>query len=275
MRKVYLFEDYYDIDQTATINGEFSIPLGVSENGGLEEFHITEENRGPLLVSGRCGSGKSNYLHSLLNSIFLRYSSDQVNVWLYEYAKFEYGVIMNSSIPHVTGKWIGSENNTTEDFIASLEREIEERTKMFIENGCSHYEQYLRNIGNDYLPRVLVVIEDFDMLINELFRADYSYKSRFDSIIRMAHAFGITLVFSVQDALRCGYVVANALSKHIAMRQSDESIKAQFNSADAVELANSLIIGEAIIDIPAVHKVNLLYITPDIEKKIIAQNNAK
>lgn len=64
--------------------------------------------------------------------------------------------------------------------------------------------------------------------------------------------------------------MANNLSRHIAMKQSGNSIEAQFGNNDAIELSRSLIIGEAIIDIPRIHKINLLYINPDIEKKIIA-----
>jgi len=275
MSKIFLFEDYYDVDQLPSENSEFSIPLGISEDNRLEEYHISGENGGPILVSGRCGSGKSNYLHTILNATILRNTSEQVNIWLYEYEKLEFRDFLNGSVPHITSNWIGSEHNSKEAFVAALEEEIKTRQKVFMDMGCNNFDHYLRDSGNPYLPRLLVVIEDFHTLINELFEADYSYKYRLDNILRMAHAFGITLVFAVQDVYHCQYLTANILSKHIAMIQTDDSIKEQFNCPDVVELAQSLFTGEAIIDIPSVHKVNLLYIRPDVERKVIAKYRTK
>ena len=271
MRKPYLFEDYYNIDQHPSSGSDFSIPLGVTDEMGLEEYRISGENRGLILVSGRCGSGKSNYLHTILNSTLLKYSSKDVNIWLYEYKAFEYRAFLNTSIPHITGKWIGHEDHSNEAFIDALEAEIETRKRVFIANDCTNYDHYLRNTGDSHLPRLLVIIEEFDILVHELFEADYSYRYRLDNILQMAHAFGITLVFSVQDVYHCRYITANILSKHIAMRQSDDSIKEQFNTQDAIELSHSLVIGEAIIDIPTIHKIDLLYIKPDIERLVIAK----
>lgn len=275
MRKVFLFEDYYDIDQFPSEGNEFSIPLGISEDNRLEEYHISGENRGPILVSGRCGSGKSNYLHTILNATILRNSSERVNIWLYEYEKLEFRDLLNGNVPHITSNWIGCEHNSNEAFVAALEEEIKTRQQVFMDMGCTNYDHYLRESGDSRLPRLLVVVEDFHALIHELFEADYSYKYRLDNVLRMAHAFGITLVFAVQDVYHCRYLTANILSRHIAMKQSDDSIKEQFNSLDALELSQTLFIGDAIVDIPSVHKVNLLYIKPDVERKIIAKYRTK
>lgn len=266
---MFLFEDYYDINQSTAVCKSFSIPLGVSEDGKLEEHHLSEEDGASLLVSGFCGSGKSNYIHSLINATLLQYSSAQVNIWLYAYKECEYQVFLNSSIPHLTRNWIGHEDHAKEAFILALEKEMDARQQMFMRNGITNYNHDLQTAGNAHLPQLVVIIEDFDLLIRDLFAVDYSYRYRLDKLLRTAHMFGILLVFSVQDVFKCEYLTAIDLSKHIALRQSSEAIMAQFKHMNTVRMAHTLTVGEAIIDIPAVHKVNLLYVSPETEQKII------
>lgn len=275
MNKLLLFEDYYNPDSQPFCDDEFILPLGVSDDGKLEEYKVTDVNRGLLLVSGNCGSGKSNYLHTLLNAILFKYSSQHVSIWLYEYKGCEFRDFANRNIPHITNRWIGDENNENEALVVSLEKEIKSRQEILMKNNCANYDLYLRNVDCCNLPRLVVIMDEFDMLINELFHTDINYQTRLDRIFRMAHAFGITLICSVQSVARCYFPTVNALSRHIAMRQEQDSIRVQFNDISAVMLANTLSRGEAIIDTPSTRKIKLLYISRDTEQKIIERSIAQ
>ena len=83
MNKPILFEDYYNI--TETTHSEIPalmIPIGINDQGVLDQVAITEKHWQHILVAGHSGSGKSTYLHTVLGSLLLNYTTEQVNIWL-------------------------------------------------------------------------------------------------------------------------------------------------------------------------------------------------
>ena len=102
MDKPILFEDYYDIS-TATYceNPALMIPIGVNHRGTLEQVEITEKPWQHVLVAGHSGSGKSNYIHSVLASLLLNYSADQVNLWLSDGGMCEFNLFSDNAPAHI------------------------------------------------------------------------------------------------------------------------------------------------------------------------------
>ena len=85
MKDTALFEDYYDITrQTKTDSEAFSVPLGITESNILKTLSFSHMPHQNVLVTGYAGTGKSTFLHAVLNTILLHQSADQAQIWLYD-----------------------------------------------------------------------------------------------------------------------------------------------------------------------------------------------
>ena len=85
MKDTALFEDYYDITrQTKTDSEAFSVPLGITESNILKTLSFSHMPHQNVLVTGHAGTGKSTFLHTVLNTILLHQSADQARVWIYD-----------------------------------------------------------------------------------------------------------------------------------------------------------------------------------------------
>lgn len=104
------FQQYIDLSQVPnTVCNPIRVPIGVNSTGSLEYVDLGENHRHNILVSGGCGSGKSMYLHTLINSAMLSYSPDCLNIWLYDAKMCEYGCYSTELYPHIKHTYGGDE----------------------------------------------------------------------------------------------------------------------------------------------------------------------
>ena len=67
---------------------ELNIPLGVNENGKQEFLDLNKARH--VLVAGKTGSGKSTFLHKVINYLTKNYSKDEVRLFLIDLKQTEF-----------------------------------------------------------------------------------------------------------------------------------------------------------------------------------------
>jgi S-DNA-T family DNA segregation ATPase FtsK/SpoIIIE len=148
-----------------------------------------------VLIAGTTGSGKSGCINTILTSILLRCTPDEVRMILADPKRVELGFY--ESIPHLLTPVVSNPKEAAA-VLANLLAEMDRRyEKMSIvrARGLPELNRALRQRGQDPLPYLLVVIDELaDLMMT-------SPQAVEDAVIRLAQksrAVGIHLVLATQ-----------------------------------------------------------------------------
>jgi S-DNA-T family DNA segregation ATPase FtsK/SpoIIIE len=148
-----------------------------------------------LLIAGTTGSGKSGCINTLLTSILLRSTPDDVRMILIDPKRIELGFY--ESIPHLLTPVVSSPKQAAAaltNVVAEMERRYERLSAVRARN-LAEANRTLRQRGEQALPHLLVVIDELADLMM------ISPQDVEDAVIRLAQksrAVGIHLVLATQ-----------------------------------------------------------------------------
>lgn len=172
--------------------------VGWTSEGNMPvEFRIGD-NPTHALLGGSTGSGKSNFLHVLIHSLCHRYSPEELNLYLLDYKEgVEFNCYAEPQLPHARLVAIESD---VEYGIAVLQHLCEEhhrRSALFKKLGVRDYRAF-RNQGLGKLPRVVVIIDEFQ----RLFEGGRTFAEGADvllkTLLKQARSSGIHLILATQ-----------------------------------------------------------------------------
>jgi S-DNA-T family DNA segregation ATPase FtsK/SpoIIIE len=187
---VTLGDIFDDLPQSAS-------PLGVWLGKDISGNAVwTDLARMPhLLIAGTTGSGKSGCINTLLTSILLRSTPDEVRMILVDPKRIELGYY--ESIPHLLTPVVSSPKQAAaalSNTVGEMERRYE-RMSLFRARSLPEMNRALRARNEPPLPYLLVVIDELADLMM------ISPQDVEDSVIRLAQksrAVGIHLVLATQ-----------------------------------------------------------------------------
>jgi DNA segregation ATPase FtsK/SpoIIIE, S-DNA-T family len=148
-----------------------------------------------ILIAGTTGSGKSGCINTLLTSILLRSTPDEVRMILIDPKRIELNYY--ESIPHLLTPVVSSPKEASAvltNVVAEMERRYE-RLSLVRARNLPEANRAFRARGEDTLPYLLVVIDELADLMM------ISPQAVEDAIIRLAQksrAVGIHLVLATQ-----------------------------------------------------------------------------
>jgi S-DNA-T family DNA segregation ATPase FtsK/SpoIIIE len=187
---VTLGDIYDDLPQTAS---PLAVWLGKDISGAAV---WTDLARMPhILIAGTTGSGKSGCINTMLTSVLLRATPDDVRMILIDPKRIE--LSHYESIPHLLAPVVSSPKEATAvlaNVIAEMERRYEQLSKVRARN-LPEANRAFRERGEPQLPYLLVVIDELADLMM------ISPQAVEDAIIRLAQksrAVGIHLVLATQ-----------------------------------------------------------------------------
>jgi S-DNA-T family DNA segregation ATPase FtsK/SpoIIIE len=187
---VTLGDIFDDLPQTAS---PLAVWLGKDISG---QAVWTDLARMPhILIAGTTGSGKSGCINTILTSVLLRSSPDDVRMILIDPKRIELGYY--ESIPHLLAPVVSSPKEATavlRNVVAEMERRYERLSAVRARN-LPEANRALRSRGEQQLPYLLVVIDELADLMM------ISPQEVEDCVIRLAQksrAVGIHLVLATQ-----------------------------------------------------------------------------
>jgi S-DNA-T family DNA segregation ATPase FtsK/SpoIIIE len=148
-----------------------------------------------LLIAGTTGSGKSGCINTILTSVLLRSTPDEVRMILIDPKRIELGFY--ESIPHLLTPVVSSPKQAAAaltNVVGEMERRYE-RMSLFRARGLPELNRALRARGEQPLPYLLVVIDELADLMM------ISPQEVEDAVIRLAQksrAVGVHLVLATQ-----------------------------------------------------------------------------
>lgn len=181
------------------------IPFGVSENKELTTLSITQQSgQNSAVVVGIPGSGKSVFLHSIICNAAMKYSPEELELYLMDFSGVEFNTYAEHKLPHAKVIAPEAEREFGLSILNRLKEEGERRMAL-----CRNYSTAKNKISSivelKYLhpelhcPRILVIIDEFQKLFeNENDNTSRQAQVIIQIIIKEFRKFGINLILATQ-----------------------------------------------------------------------------
>ncbi|MBR3124399.1 MAG: hypothetical protein IKF42_03080 [Mogibacterium sp.] len=216
---------------------EIEIPLGLNERGKQRWMSIGGPDAAHVMMAGSTGCGKSSYLHSIINTVLVNYSPDEVEIWLADYKSNEFMRYMTNTPANIT---FVSTNRTAEFSYAFIDRITAEYQRRSMEFGnLTSLKEYRAENPDKHMPHLLIIIDEFHVMANHC-KEEIAYRDKLTGILREARAYGITLFLADQT---CGIGLSGLaedakkqLTGRLAMRTTYDEYNAVFEITNAKEV---------------------------------------
>lgn len=217
-------EEYWRSSARAGID----VPLGRSGATRLQAMKLGSGTSQHVLIAGKTGSGKSTLLHALITSIALRYSPDEIELYLVDFKQgVEFKTYAVHALPHARVVAIESDREFGLSVLEKLDAELRRRAELFRKVEVQDLAGYRDAASDTPLPRIMLIVDEFQEFFTEDDRTAHDSALLLDRLVRQGRAFGIHILLGSQT-LAGAYSLARSTLGQMAVR-----IALQCSEADA------------------------------------------
>jgi DNA segregation ATPase FtsK/SpoIIIE, S-DNA-T family len=217
-------DEYWTFDSSKGVD----IPLGRAGATKLQHLKLGKGTSQHVLTAGKTGSGKSTLLHALITNGALRYSPDQLELYLIDFKKgVEFKVYAAMDLPHARVIAVESEREFGLSVLQRLDVELKERGEIYREYGCQDLAGYREARPEVPMARVLLIVDEFQEFFVEDDKIAQEVTLLLDRLVRQGRAFGMHVILGSQT-LGGQYSLPKATLGQMAVR-----IALQCSEADA------------------------------------------
>jgi len=204
------------------------IPLGRAGATKLQHLKLGKGTSQHALTAGKTGSGKSTLLHALITNGALRYSPNELELYLIDFKKgVEFKVYAVMELPHARVIAVESEREFGLSVLQRLDVELKERGEIYRELGCQDLAGYREARPEVPMPRILLIVDEFQEFFIEDDKIAQEVTLLLDRLVRQGRAFGMHVILGSQT-LGGQYSLPKATLGQMAVR-----IALQCSEADA------------------------------------------
>jgi S-DNA-T family DNA segregation ATPase FtsK/SpoIIIE len=218
-RQVAKFEDYIK-SQVLPATAPVKIAIGVNLEGRLLEADLSDPNTCHFLVGGTTGSGKSEFLRSLLLSLLNRHSPEYLKIALVDPKRVTFPEF--EQIPWLYSP-IVKDSDRAIKLMDELVAQMESRYQKFEKAGCADLSAY-NHRSTPPLPRIVCIFDEYAD-----FMAEKEIRTVLEQSIKrlgaMARAAGIHLIIATQrpEAKVVTPIIRSNLPGRVALRTASEA----------------------------------------------------
>ncbi|GHR76115.1 hypothetical protein VN0645_09500 [Helicobacter pylori] len=194
-----------------------SVPVGWDINHKEVCFEIGEAQN-HTLICGRSGSGKSNFLHVLIQNLAFYYAPNEVQLFLLDYKEgVEFNAYAKEGIlEHARLVSVASSVGFGVGFLSWLDKETKKRGELFKQFNVKDLSDY-RKHGE--MPRLIVVIDEFQVLFSD---SSTKEKERVEAylttLLKKGRSYGVHLILATQTMRGSGITsLMSQISNRIAL----------------------------------------------------------
>ena len=192
-----VIQDYDDAWKNDTSLG-VKIPVGITQSNETIDFTFGfNSDVHHALIGGSTGSGKSVLLHDIIINGALLYSPEQLQFILLDYkegTEFK----LYEDLPHIKVLSIASEAEFGISIFEFLVDEIARRGDLFKKYQVGNLHEYNEK-SKETLPRYLIIIDEFQVLLNGKGSGPGRVASLMEDISRRGRSFGVNMILSTQS----------------------------------------------------------------------------
>jgi len=218
-RQIAKFENYIQ-QKFLPAAAPVKIAIGVDLEGNLVKADLSDPNTCHFLVGGTTGSGKSEFLRSLLLSLLVRHSPQHLQIALVDPKRVTFPEFEQM-------RWLYSpvvkESDRAIELMDKLVTEMESRYQRFEKAGCADLSTY-NQPSRQPLPRIVCIFDEYAD-----FMAEKETRTVLEQSIKrlgaMARAAGIHLIIATQrpEAKIVTPIIRSNLPGRVALRTASEA----------------------------------------------------
>ncbi len=143
---------------------EVSVPVGWDINHKEVCFEIGNEQN-HTLICDHSGSGKSNFLHVLIQNLVFYYAPNEVQLFLLDYKEgVEFNAYTDPTLEHARLVSVASSVSYGITFLKWLCDEMQKRAELFKQFKVKDLSDYRKH---EKMPRLIVVVDEFQVLFSD------------------------------------------------------------------------------------------------------------
>ncbi len=195
-----------------------TVPIGMydspkTQSQGIQYMNFAAE--GHYGIYGAPGTGKTNILKSVVLSLGLHYSPQDVNIYILDCGGWS--MSMFSGMPHVGGIALDSEEEKFLKFEKLILQEFENRKRKFLQNAVSSLKAYREAVSPD-MPAIIIAIDN----IIPIFDLYPDLENLFVTIARDGATYGIYMVYTANSTSGVRYKVLQNVKGAVAFELTDK-----------------------------------------------------
>lgn len=185
------------------------IPLGISPSNEIIHYNLADAPH--MLIGGTTGSGKSSFLSSMICSLLMNTTPDDLMFMMIDTKMVEltvYDGIPNLLCPCITDAWDAVDN------LKALVAIMEERYKLAQEYGAKNLDELNEKLHpGQKLPYILVVCDEIADL---MMLSKHEVEESITRLAQKSRAVGVHLVLATQSPRR--EVISGLLKSNLPTR---------------------------------------------------------
>jgi len=182
----------------ADLNSPVTVPLGIDTENEHHALPMLEEKH--ALVGGATGSGKSNFLSTIVASLAILNDPDDVNISILDPKGVDFGRF--TSLPHVQrGTYLDTPEDCTTYLMNLLNEDLPTRKARLQESGCtsvSELNELADEMGHEPMPYHVIIIDEFADLIMSLSDDKDEFEDAVTRLAQVGRAHGYIIFLATQ-----------------------------------------------------------------------------
>ncbi len=178
---------------------QLEIPIGQSGVGRTHSLTLGVGTAQHAILAGKTGSGKSSLLHALITSAMCKYSPESLRLVLLDFKKgVEFQAYSSAEVPHADIIGIESHREFGLSALRYIDDCLQRRGDLFRGVGVQDIAQWNALKPDASLPRMLLVVDEFQELFVEDDALSRDCSMILDRIVRQGRSFGVHAILSSQ-----------------------------------------------------------------------------
>ncbi len=187
-----------------------SVPVGWDINHKEVCFEIGNAQN-HTLICDHSGSGKSNFLHVLIQNLAFYYAPNEVQLFLLDYKEgVEFNAYTDPILEHARLVSVASSISYGITFLKWLCDEIKKRADRFKQFNVKDLSDYRKH---EKMPRLIVVVDEFQVLFSDKStQVKGSVERSLNTLLKKGRSYGVHLVLATQT-MRGGEIDSSLMAQ--------------------------------------------------------------
>lgn len=194
-------------------------PIGLLDNPVQQSqvpLFVDLGRDGHLSVYGSPGTGKTTFLQTLVTSLAMAHSPEELNIYILDFGGRTLNVF--TELPHVGGVVMPDEGERVKKVLSSTLKIMDERKKAFVNNGVSSIQAY-REVTGGSTAAVCIIIDNYPAFAE-------NYPMEEDTLVQITREggnLGIHVVLTCNSATGIRFKLTSNFKTAIALQMTDKS----------------------------------------------------